>query len=301
VLEKEMEDLIATHPDEFFPRHGLTLEGRQGTFPEFGRYDLLFRDGFGKRIIMELKAVPASYEHATQLARYNETLRANNVASVWMWLVAPSIPRPVREFLDQVGIQYSEIHEAEFRKVAAGHGYTFASEVLQAANSAPSAVLKASMTPSVSPGKLAHRGTASWFFNTDEGEPEGKGAWAKMLANSCIALWYPQDKADPEKKLAVPIAGERVFFYLNKTGFIATALFTEEPPVPDDTVFPKGTPRAYHRRVSGLIEISPANALKRGDVAALGGKLQYIGPLYRIADQQLADKMLEEFESRARR
>jgi hypothetical protein len=125
-----MEDLIADHPNEFFPRHRFTLKGRQGNFPEFGRYDLLFVDEFGTQVLMELKAVPAKYENATQLARYSDALREKDATNVQMWLVAPSIPRSVRDFLDQIGIEYTEIHEAEFRKVAARNGYTFASEGL---------------------------------------------------------------------------------------------------------------------------------------------------------------------------
>ena len=130
VLEREMEDLIADHPNEFFPRHGFTLQGRQGHIQEVGRYDLLFVDEFGTQILMELKAVPAKYENATQLAKYHDALREKKATNVQMWLVAPSIPRSVRDFLDQIGIEYTEIHEAEFRKVAARNGYTFASEGL---------------------------------------------------------------------------------------------------------------------------------------------------------------------------
>jgi len=133
VLEREMEDLIADHPGAFFPRHRFTLQGRQGHFQDVGRYDLLFVDEFGTQILMELKAVPARYENATQLARYSDALREKNARNVQMWLIAPSIPRSVRDFLDQIGIEYTEIHEAEFRKVAASNGYTFASEGLIAA------------------------------------------------------------------------------------------------------------------------------------------------------------------------
>jgi len=38
-----------------------------------------------------------------------------------MWLVAPHIPNSVREFLDRIGIEYSEIHEAQLRRVAERH------------------------------------------------------------------------------------------------------------------------------------------------------------------------------------
>ncbi len=103
-----MEDLIAEYPQEFFPRKSLRLQGRQKSFREVGRFDLLFSDEFGTQILMELKAVTAKYEDATQLAKYRDALLANGTANALMWLVAPSIPRSVRDFLDHIGIEYTE-------------------------------------------------------------------------------------------------------------------------------------------------------------------------------------------------
>ncbi|NOX62249.1 MAG: DUF91 domain-containing protein [Chloroflexi bacterium] len=123
MLEKEMEDLIANYPDDFFPRKRLVLIERQKTFPGVGRFDLLFEDEFGTSILMELKARPAKYEDATQLARYRDVLLSRGHRNIIMWLVAPQISLSVRDFLDQVGIEYSEIHESEFRRIAERHGY----------------------------------------------------------------------------------------------------------------------------------------------------------------------------------
>src|SRR5436305_265941 len=76
MLERHMEDLIAAYPEEFFPGQRLALVGRQQTFAGIGRFDLLFKDGFGANVLMELKAVPTKYENATQLAKYKEALEA---------------------------------------------------------------------------------------------------------------------------------------------------------------------------------------------------------------------------------
>ena len=122
MTELEMEDLIASYPDEFFPGKGFELRGRQGSFVGVGRYDLLFEDRFKTKILMELKAVPAKYEVASQLAKYKDELRNRGEDNVLMWLVAPQVPHSVREFLDRIGIEYTEIHIAEFRRVADRHG-----------------------------------------------------------------------------------------------------------------------------------------------------------------------------------
>jgi len=122
MIEKQMEDLIASFPKDFFPRKELVLKDRQKSFAGVGRFDLLFEDEFQTQILMELKAVQARYDDATQLAKYKDALDGQGEKNLLMWLVAPQIPKAVREFLDRIGIEYSEIHEAEFRHVAARHG-----------------------------------------------------------------------------------------------------------------------------------------------------------------------------------
>lgn len=122
MLESVMEELIAKYPMDFFPRKSLTLKGRQGAFAGVGRFDLLFTDEHQTNILMELKARPAKYEDASQLAKYNDALKEQGKSDILMWLVATSIPNSVREFLDRIGIEYTEIHEAEYRRIAEQHG-----------------------------------------------------------------------------------------------------------------------------------------------------------------------------------
>jgi P4 family phage/plasmid primase-like protien len=118
MTEHEMEELIARYPKEFFPRKDLVLKGRQRSFSGVGRFDLLFQDEHGTNVLVELKAVPAKYDHADQLGKYRDALMQRGERYVLMWLVAPHIPGSVREFMDRIGIQYTEIHEAEYQDVA---------------------------------------------------------------------------------------------------------------------------------------------------------------------------------------
>jgi hypothetical protein len=134
MLERDMEDLIATYPKDFFNKE-FTLIGRQQSFADVGRFDLLFKDEFGWMILVELKARVAKYEDATQLAKYKDELARRNETSVIMWLVAPHIPSSIREFLDGIGIEYTEIHEAQFRHVAQRYGKTFSRELQPESNS----------------------------------------------------------------------------------------------------------------------------------------------------------------------
>lgn len=128
MTEREMEDLIAEFPSDFFPRKKLVFRGRQKSFGEVGRFDLLFQDEFQTNILIELKARPAKYEDANQLARYRDELVRLGERNVLMWLVAPQIPNSVKEFLERFGIEYSEIHTVEFRRVAERHDVTVGAE-----------------------------------------------------------------------------------------------------------------------------------------------------------------------------
>lgn len=128
MLEKDMEELIARYPAEFFPRHEFLLVDRQGSFPGVGRYDLLFKDNRGTNILMELKAKPAKYADVEQLAKYNDALKSNGERRLVLWLVATNIQHSVREFLDTVGIEYTEIHVAEYCRIAEKHGFQITSE-----------------------------------------------------------------------------------------------------------------------------------------------------------------------------
>ena len=128
MIEMEMEELLARYPNDFFPRRELVLKGRQQSLAGVGRFDLIFEDRWGSTILMELKARPLKYEDATQVARYYDELKRLGHRKVVMWLVAFHVPRSVREFLDDLGIEHSEIHPAELRGIAERHGFVVKEE-----------------------------------------------------------------------------------------------------------------------------------------------------------------------------
>jgi len=123
MLEREMEDLIAANPERFFPRNEFVLKGRQQSFHGVGRFDLLFADRHGMTVLMELKAVPARYEVIDQVARYRDALVERGFTNIIMWIVAPSVPPGMKDFLSHLGIEYTEIHESEFIRAATLSGY----------------------------------------------------------------------------------------------------------------------------------------------------------------------------------
>lgn len=129
MIERDMEDLIQAFPDDFFPDRGFKFKERQTSFAGVGRFDLMFEDRYNRSALMELKAVPAKSDAVDQLIRYQEELRRRGETNIVLWLVAPLIPKPLTDLLDRFGIEYKEIHVAEYRHVAERRGFAIRSEM----------------------------------------------------------------------------------------------------------------------------------------------------------------------------
>lgn len=92
-------------------------------------------------------------------------------------------------------------------------------------------------------------GTRYWLFNTDETEPEGKGAYADMLRQNVIAAWGYCKGVGARATLDRPQEGEMVFFYLSGVGIIASGRVTGSS-FEATAVF--GQRGEFHRKVRGI-------------------------------------------------
>lgn len=123
MLESFMEDLLWRFPDDFFPRHGFKQATRQFTLSDGGRLDISFRDASQRLWVIEVKAVAIRTDAADQVIRYVEALRAAQPHDAPIpAVVAPLINATVRSHFDRWGIEYFEISEATFRRVANERG-----------------------------------------------------------------------------------------------------------------------------------------------------------------------------------
>ena len=151
MIESDMEDLIQAFPDEFFPGRGFKFKERQTSFAGVGRFDLLFEDRYNRNVLMELKAVAAKSEAVDQLIRYQDELRLRGEKNIILWLVAPHIPQSLIDLLDRFGIEYQQIHVAEYLHVAERHGFPIRSEMQRlvensAVNRGPSSIRQSNRT-----------------------------------------------------------------------------------------------------------------------------------------------------------
>jgi RecB family endonuclease NucS len=75
MLEKDIENLIAQYPDEFFPKEGFKLVSQQ--FNISGRrIDLLFEDNHNCEIIVEVKRGILTGEASGQIVEYYGLLKS---------------------------------------------------------------------------------------------------------------------------------------------------------------------------------------------------------------------------------
>ncbi len=123
MLEKDIEELIANYPDDFFPDYNLKLIDRQGILDNTARFDLLFNDNNGNTILMELKAKKASADNIDQIITYQDKLIRKGKVYAHMWLIAPNIPFALQKRLNDFNIKFFEIKEDKFKRVAKKRNY----------------------------------------------------------------------------------------------------------------------------------------------------------------------------------
>lgn len=125
MLEKDMENLIAQHPLEFFPDKNLRLVGQQ---VKLGSYfaDIIFElDEYS--IIVEVKRGILKRDAIAQIIDYGGilSLQEKNI-HIKLILVANVIPEERKKWLsDKLGIGFLELPITKIKAVAAKYSYQF--------------------------------------------------------------------------------------------------------------------------------------------------------------------------------
>ncbi len=128
MLEKDIENLIAQHPDGFFPNEGFRLIAQQYTI-EGRRVDILFEDKHHRKIIVEVKRGILSREASGQVVEYYGLLKSRNKDEIYeMILCANVIPKERRIFLENIGIECKEIGISFITEIAKKYDYVFIDE-----------------------------------------------------------------------------------------------------------------------------------------------------------------------------
>jgi len=113
MLEKEIEELIANYPDEFFPNEGFTIIGRQ-IAQDGRRFDLMFTDKYNRKIVIEVKRGVLTREASGQIVEYYGLLKSkDHLSNIELILVANIILNERKVFLETAGISCKEISEKQ--------------------------------------------------------------------------------------------------------------------------------------------------------------------------------------------
>ncbi|MBL7995876.1 EVE domain-containing protein [bacterium] len=128
MLEKDIENLVALYPHEFFPNENLSLIGQQYSI-EGKRVDILFEDNLKRKLIVEIKRGILTREASGQIAEYYGLLKSKNQNEYYeMLLCANVIPKERRIFLEHIGIECKELGIALISEIAKKYQYEFSDE-----------------------------------------------------------------------------------------------------------------------------------------------------------------------------
>lgn len=125
MLEKDIENLIAKYPDEFFKNSGFKLIGQQVRLGN--KYaDIIFQDKYERKVIIEVKRGILSREASGQVGEYYGLLKTESEEDfIELILCANIIPPERKRYLEAIGIECKELGINYINKVAQKHNYTF--------------------------------------------------------------------------------------------------------------------------------------------------------------------------------
>lgn len=129
MLEKDIENLIAQYPNDFFPNAGFALRGQQ---VRLGRCyaDIIFADKYERTIIIEVKRGILSRDAAGQIMEYYGLFKKEHADAVVELIVcANTIPHERKLFLENAGIECKELGLSLIQQVASRYNYKFLDEL----------------------------------------------------------------------------------------------------------------------------------------------------------------------------
>jgi len=114
--EKDMEYIIAANPEKYI-EPDLKLISRQYTIGSY-RFDLLFQDRHGAKLIVELQKGTLDRNHTYKILDYFDEFKERKPHNfVDVMIIANKIPRERQRRLKSYGISFKEIDETEFSQI----------------------------------------------------------------------------------------------------------------------------------------------------------------------------------------
>lgn len=125
MLEKDIENLIAKYPDEFFPTSGFQLVGQQIRLG-ICFADIIFKDKFDRNVIVEVNRGIFSRDASGQVMEYYGLLKNEEPDSIIeLILCANIIPAERKKFLETIGIECKELGINRLNEIASKYNYKY--------------------------------------------------------------------------------------------------------------------------------------------------------------------------------
>jgi len=194
MLEKVIEDLIATYPSEFFDE-GLSLRYRQHRIK--GRIlDLVFEDSAGRLLLIEVKAFALKRQDVGQAGEYFGLMKVEfPEREIRMGVFATSVLPEQRRYLEAIGVEVYILDLGTLHSIAARYN------VDPAIGLAPRLLLKTDQAPA--------REVARIGVNSEDDYLKLIGALDTSIQDRLVAI-YAAIKKNPHTSIRFKQAGRAV-------------------------------------------------------------------------------------------
>lgn len=225
MLEKDIENLIALYPNDFFPNEDFKLLGQQVNLG--GRYaDIIFKDKHERTIIVEVKRGILTREATGQIAEYYGLLKQQKPSEIIeLVLCANIIPQERKIFLENIGIECKELGLSFISHIANKYHYKFEDTDKQIDTIAKPLVSRNKLITGDTP--LEHI-QAVWFFQANPKRYDVLNALSDSSGE--VDRWQVNQYRNKIKK------GDIVLIWMSgvEAGIYAVGEITSNPLITDD-------------------------------------------------------------------
>lgn len=322
LLEKDIEDFIASRPEILFPNEEILVIGQSIAYQSMA--DVLALDALGNLIIIEIKRNYSDRETVGQLLEYAAQMKGitydelNNFAQSYKeW--APkyqnsNLNTVFREFSDDATFEQEKIGHKQRIVIVAPQSDEGLQQIVKWLRSygVPVEFIPFNILADEhgQPRLLDIQGVEDtpelvstestwkrhWIFNTNE--TNAKGAYQKMFEKNVAAI-YGYD--DGPKRLQGSTAGDTILAYVNRKGIKAIGKVVSGKVLPGSGIFldKEGhqLPDEYHLEVEWTLV---NQAMTQKEASEIGYNLPVRTVFGKLHKGELAEKMVKVLENRSK-
>ncbi|MFK2825233.1 hypothetical protein QYG89_05980 [Bacillus sp. B190/17] len=320
IKEKDIEDLIADHPEVLFPNEEVLIIGQSIAYKNMA--DVLALDAKGNLIVVEIKREWSNRTTVGQLLDYASELtevrydQLNEIANKYTKWRAGNLYDAFKEFSEREDMNISEIGKRQrviivapqsdegLKKVVKwlrsyGVPIEFVPfELFVDENGHPKLFKMHGVTDTPESVEAEGAWAGHWIFNTNESY--GKGAYKRMFEKNVAAI-YGYDNGS--RNLEGSSTGDSILAYVNKKGICAVGKVINGEVKEGQGIFINADgeqqPDEYHLQVEWEVIVPENQGITSSEAARLGYNLPVRTVFGKLHKGVLAEKIVQELKTRA--